>query len=132
MILNINKSKMDDLLIKTENLDLEVRIKYFSFNLVQHYSNHIIALENNKIIGILAYQDSYNYPNCLHIEYISVDQEYQNKGISSLLLMELINLAKDLKMDIALGGLSQDGRSKVLPKLITLCEKYNVNLQRID
>jgi len=46
---------------------------------------------NNKIVGVLVYEDIYDR---LEVDYIVVDSQYRGKGIAKKLLESIINLNK--------------------------------------
>ena len=54
---------------------------------------------NDKLIGYILYKSLYNFIN---IDNLGVIYEYRNKGIGTLLIKFLINLAKKNKMNIRL------------------------------
>lgn len=132
MIRSVTHKQLDEFLSDSSNYDIESRIKYFNIKYITFYTHQIIALDNKKIVGILAYQNSYEHNNHLHIEFISIDPEYQNQKISSQLIHEFITIAKDNKNHVAIGSLSNDGRMKALPKIISLCELNNLSLKIKD
>jgi ribosomal protein S18 acetylase RimI-like enzyme len=128
----VSAAQLNSYLNETVNLDLENRLKYFKHRYIDNQITHILALENKKIVGMLAYQQSFEHPNFIHLEFVTVDPEYQNQKISSNLLNEFVQNVKTNNCGVAIGSLSQDGRTKVYPKIKQLCEKYGIELKVKD
>ena len=77
----------------------------FSFNLCNYKylddsnKSGLCVYHNDKLIGYILYKSLYNFIN---IDSLGVIYEYRNKGIGTLLIKFLINLAKKNKMNIRL------------------------------
>ena len=69
-------------------------LKEFKQN-VGNMSNPYLKIKgyyiNNKIVGVLVYEDIYDR---LEVDYIVVDSQYRGKGIAKKLLESIINLNK--------------------------------------
>jgi ribosomal protein S18 acetylase RimI-like enzyme len=75
--------------------------KYFNLTMQNKY---IIELENRKI-GLLWYEE---IDNVIEINQIFILPKYQNKGIGSTILTEIINIGKNKKKSIILGVLKSN------------------------
>ena len=71
---------------------------------------HIIELDNKKI-GLLWYEEELNY---IEINQIFILRKYQNKGIGSKILVEIINSGKNKKKSIILGVLKSNIKAQKL------------------
>lgn len=129
MIVKRSHEQLNELLSEPVNFDLQQRVKYFSTNYMAGSISYLVLLENKKICGLLAYQQSYNYMKCYHIEYISLDKDYMGLSYASQMLDIFCQLAQGEKQAIAVGSLSPDGKSKIFPKLIKLTNLYKIELK---
>ena len=71
---------------------------------------HIIELGNKKI-GLLWYEEEIDY---IEINQIFILAKYQNKGIGSTILAEIINTGKNKKKSIILGVLKSNIKAQRL------------------
>ena len=72
--------------------------KYYKY-LDDSNKSGLCVYHNDKLIGYILYKNLYNFIN---IDSLGVIYEYRNKGIGTLLIKFLINLAKKNKMNIRL------------------------------
>jgi [ribosomal protein S18]-alanine N-acetyltransferase len=59
--------------------------------------NKIIVAENNEILGYCAFSDE---GEIIHIKSIAVHPNYRNKGIAKALIKEVMNLKKDIYLEV--------------------------------
>ncbi len=85
------------------------KLKYEKFNeiyklkLNDPYSYYIVAIENNKIVGVLTaeLQVKLHRENMqCFVEDLVVDREYRNRGIGKALLQNAIDYAKSKNCDV--------------------------------
>jgi ribosomal protein S18 acetylase RimI-like enzyme len=81
--------------------------KYFNKTLQGKY---VIELDNKKI-GLLWYEEQFDY---IEINQIFILAKYQNKGIGSKILMEIINTGKNKKKSIIIGVLKSNIKAQKL------------------
>lgn len=120
------------LLGKEENMDVEKRIKYFMSTYMGDHI-HFAALEGDKIVGLGALNyslDSQYNPKCYHIEYISVDKDFRNQGLSKNILRPMVRFCFQNQASIKYGRVSEDGVKYVIDQLRDICEDENVILRQ--
>jgi GNAT superfamily N-acetyltransferase len=95
----VRKETVREYIEKTYGWDSKVQKenhrKYFNINM---QNKHIIELECKKI-GLLNYIEEIN---CIEIDQLFILPKYQNKGIGSIILKEIINTGKNKNKPIIL------------------------------
>ena len=89
--------------------------KYYNRTMQGKY---IIELDNKKI-GLLWYEEEIDY---IEINQIFILSKYQNKGIGSKILIEIINTGKSKKKSIILGVLKSNIKAQKLYNKLSFME----------
>lgn len=111
MDIEIRKIESDDLNRVFELLNelYQNKIKFSKFEeiykikLIDKNSYYIVALINNKIIGVLTSEIQlklHREKKQSFIEDLIVDKEYRNKGVGKELLKDAVNYAKDIDCEV--------------------------------
>ena len=112
---NITKMTLDDLNNIKDNLisDFDDFWNYsvFKSELESDSSHYLVVKDNSKIIGFAGIKVT--VPDC-DIMNIVVKKDFRNQGIGSLLLKELINLSKSLKVQNLFLEVNEKNRPAIL------------------
>lgn len=112
---NITKMTLEDLNNIKDNLisDFDDFWNYsvFKSELESPTSHYIVVKNNSKIIGFAGIKVT--VPDC-DIMNIVVKKDFRNQGIGSLLLKELINLSKSLKVQNLFLEVNEKNRPAIL------------------
>jgi ribosomal protein S18 acetylase RimI-like enzyme len=100
-IYNLNKTNMEDYVIETWGNWNENFQKDFFSRYLQTIEFQIIVIKN-KNVGIVAFSRN---KTSINIDEIQLLPEYQNKGIGTLILSDIIASAQKAKIEITLGVL---------------------------
>jgi ribosomal protein S18 acetylase RimI-like enzyme len=113
------KETVKEYIEKTHGWDTKVQKenhrKYFNFNM---QNKHIIELECKKI-GLLNYVEEID---CIEVDQIFILPKYQNKGIGSTILTEIINTGKNKKKPIIPGVLKSNIKAQKFYKKLGFIE----------
>lgn len=121
-------SELSQLLSLEENEDLINRIKYFYPQYMDDHV-HFIAQEENKIVGILALQNSIGglEPH-LHLEYVSVDKDFKNQKIGTSLIKNAIIYCVQKSLNLGIGSYSHEGEAYIKQTITDLAQEYGIKL----
>ena len=112
---DITKMTLDDLNNIKDNLisDFDDFWNYsvFKSELESDSSHYLVVKDNSKIIGFAGIKVT--VPDC-DIMNIVVKKDFRNQGIGSLLLKELINLSKSLKVQNLFLEVNEKNRPAIL------------------
>lgn len=84
------------------------RIRYLDFSEAKK-EIHIIALENDKIVGMAGLQQNPYDELQLWIKFVSVDPAYQGRGIARELLQRVYAYAKSEGKDLRSSSFTEEG-----------------------
>lgn len=106
------------------------KIKYnnrndFSFSSNELEYIYIVLLKNKVVIGL---SECCIRNNSLQSSFSSILENEQGKGYSSLLLETKIQYAQSRNLSLTNSAYTSDGFFKLRPKILNLCNKYNVSL----
>lgn len=116
--------------------DLAARIKYFHVDDFGYHGKDVlffVALLDNKIIGMAKLMRSLHAtktdPNWLAVSYLSVDPEYQNLGIASMIKEEVFRYVKENGSKLRASTYSVKGAQYLRELNLKLAEKYGVEFR---
>lgn len=96
-------------------------------------NKHFPTVESNgEIIGLAELEESPYEENSLFIKFVSVDPNFQDQGYGSKLIEEIFKFAKENDYSLQSSMYSDDGFTKLKPKLNELSEKYEVKFIDTD
>jgi len=123
---------------KFREYNIKDKIKYFDYNddlskvfmsddFVK-YCKFFVAYNNKDIIGILKFGKFYKDYS---ISYLSVNSDYQNKGIVKDLLKKFLKYFKDNYNNeiLNLSGYTVSGWKYLRPEILQLSKKYHIKLK---
>jgi ribosomal-protein-alanine N-acetyltransferase len=97
----IREAKRSDLIriaeIEKLSFEFESWGLFFLGKFLEIPYNKIIVAENNEILGYCAFSDE---GEIIHIKSIAVHPNYRNKGIAKALIKEVMNLKKDIYLEV--------------------------------
>ena len=114
---------------KCKDESLESRLKYFysSWNFIRDRNFFFAENSDGKIVGVLClmidYEDSSNY----FLEFVTIDEEFKNQGISTKLIKKSLEFCAELKKNLKTGKFSPEGAKYIAPKLDTLCSNQKIS-----
>jgi predicted acetyltransferase len=120
---------------KYQKQNLEVDIKYFSYNSLSTYFNSqnyietykfIVAYTDNIIIGICEIVVFDTNKDYISISYLSIHDKFKNKGIGSKILQKTLEEVKKSKYPLSTSQYSTSGWKYLRLKLIDYCIKNNI------
>ncbi len=88
------------------------RIKYLIASEIKN-EILIVALINNKIVGISGMQINPYNNNEIWVKYVSVDKDYQNQGIGRKLIELTYDYSKHNNYEVILSSFTNDGELKL-------------------
>ncbi len=113
--------KFDELSSEEQENHLVSNKAEFNINADSGYC--LVVEDNGRIIGFLLAYETLPFPGTLHIRYIGLHPDYQNKGVGLLLYKKLIEKAKEKKIKKIRALINLDN-----PKSIKLHEKAGFSL----
>lgn len=84
------------------------RIRYLIHNeAVKEF--HVVVFSGEKIVAMGGMQDNPNDPRHLWIKFVSVDPEYQGRGLGRMVLREIFRYAAEHEQKVAPGSFTEEG-----------------------